>query len=189
MVSVSPVASLADYHGSAVIRQDRSSPVAATARAAGSDRAAEPVFADTTRNRAAWETTRAHANTFVTTQLIRDGNEVPGAADGSEAVEDAILDKGLAEWAREQQMERLRKKIEAEIMAELGLSGDDLKKMEPEARTRLMSAIQEEVERRIREAMQAKMAEKLGDAAAMQAGSTAPLSRALSQFGVQLQGS
>lgn len=66
---------------------------------------------------------------------------------------DAIRDKGIYQWAKEQQLEKLKEKIRAQVLAARGTSEGDLAKLDPKQRAATESSIEEEIARRIKEAM------------------------------------
>lgn len=71
----------------------------------------------------------------------------------TKATLDAIRDKGIYQWAKEQQVEKLKEKIRAQVLAARGTSEGDLAKMDPKSRASAENAITEEIARRIKEAM------------------------------------
>lgn len=66
---------------------------------------------------------------------------------------DAIRDKGIYQWAKEQQLEKLKEKIRAQVLAARGTSEGDLAKLDPTARASAEASVEEEIARRIKEAM------------------------------------
>lgn len=71
---------------------------------------------------------------------------------------DQILEKGLMKWGQEQRMEELKAKLRAEALQGLGLTEEDLAKMEPE----LQASIEDRIEQMIRERLEAALNEKQG---------------------------
>lgn len=65
-----------------------------------------------------------------------------------------IRKKGIYAWAQEQKMEALKAKIRQQILADRKLDENQLKAMNPEDRASAETSIQEEITRRIKEAMQ-----------------------------------
>ena len=70
-----------------------------------------------------------------------------------------ILEKGLLEYIREKQEERLRR----EALARLGLTEEDLKAMSPQEREEVERRIQELIEEKIRQRLRQQAAERLKD--------------------------
>ena len=71
----------------------------------------------------------------------------------TKATLDAIRDKGIYQWAKEQQVEKLKEKIRAQVLQARGTSEADLAKLDPKARATTEASIEEEIARRIKEAM------------------------------------
>ena len=65
-----------------------------------------------------------------------------------------IRKKGIYAWAQEQKMEALKAKIRQQILADRKLDENQLKAMNPEDRASAETSIEEEITRRIKEAMQ-----------------------------------
>lgn len=63
-----------------------------------------------------------------------------------------IKEKGLAEWAHEQWLERIREKARQTALADLGLTGDDVAAMAPDMQARIEQMIKEVVEEAVRQA-------------------------------------
>lgn len=89
-----------------------------------------------------------------------------GSADPQRALVDAILEKGLHAWAEERQREDLEARIRAQVLADMGLTEDDLSRMDGPRRTEIERRIQEILEQRMRAAMQEKLEQRLRQAAA-----------------------
>ena len=71
----------------------------------------------------------------------------------TKATLDAIRDKGIYQWAKEQQVEKLKEKIRSQVLAARGTSEGDLAKMDPKSRASAEDSITQEIARRIKEAM------------------------------------
>lgn len=65
---------------------------------------------------------------------------------------DEIKEKGLAEWAHEQWLERIREKARQTALADLGLTEDDVAAMAPDMQARIERMIKEVVEEAVRQA-------------------------------------
>lgn len=63
-----------------------------------------------------------------------------------------IKEKGLANWAHEKWLERIREKARLTALASMGLTEDDLAAMSPEMQARVEAMIKEVVEEAIRQA-------------------------------------
>jgi hypothetical protein len=77
-----------------------------------------------------------------------------------------IRKKGIYAWAQEQKLEALKAKIRAQILADRKMDENSLNAMNPEDRASAESSIEEEIARRIKEAMQANLEGQAKDAAA-----------------------
>ena len=75
---------------------------------------------------------------------------------------DEIKEKGLAEWAHEQWLERIREKARQAALADLGLTEDDVAAMPPDRQARIEEMIREVVEEAVRQAVE-KAAEENGE--------------------------
>ena len=64
-----------------------------------------------------------------------------------------IRKKGIYAWAQEQKMEALKAKMRQQVLADRKLDENQLKAMNPEDRASEETSIQEEITRRIKEAM------------------------------------
>lgn len=71
---------------------------------------------------------------------------------GERTVIDEIKEKGLAEWAHEQWLERIREKARQTALADLGLTEDDVASMSPEMQARIEEMIKQVVEEAVRQA-------------------------------------
>ncbi len=65
-----------------------------------------------------------------------------------------IRKKGIYAWAQEQKMEALKAKIRQQVLSDRKLDETQLKGMNPEDRASAETSIEEEITRRIKEAMQ-----------------------------------
>lgn len=65
---------------------------------------------------------------------------------------DEIKEKGLAEWAHEQWLERIREKARQTALADLGLTEDDVAAMSPEMQARIEELIKQVVDEAVRQA-------------------------------------
>ncbi|MFN3878261.1 MAG: hypothetical protein ACK4MH_07780 [Brevundimonas sp.] len=72
---------------------------------------------------------------------------------------DQIREKGLSAWAHDQQMEKLKEKLRAQVLSDKKLSEDDLAAMPTEQRSSVETEIQKMIEDMIREAMKTAMEE------------------------------
>lgn len=77
-----------------------------------------------------------------------------------------IRKKGIYAWAQEQKLEALKAKIRAQVLADRKTDEATLQGMNPEDRASAESSIEEEIARRIKEAMQANLEGQAKDAAA-----------------------
>ncbi|MGH6908659.1 MAG: hypothetical protein ACREE0_16015 [Phenylobacterium sp.] len=77
-----------------------------------------------------------------------------------------IRKKGIYAWAQEQKLEALKAKIRAQVLSDRKMDENTLKAMNPEDRASAESSIEEEITRRIKEAMQASMEGQAKEAAA-----------------------
>lgn len=88
-------------------------------------------------------------------------DKAKAAADAAKAANQALLDevkkKGLYAWAQEQKFETLKAKIRAQILQEKGLTEEGLAGMDQTSRTSMESAIQEEINRRIKDVMKTEL--------------------------------
>ena len=67
---------------------------------------------------------------------------------------DQIKEKGIYAWAQEQKLEKLKEQIRSQVMSERGMDDASLSSMDPAARDSAVNSIEEEIARRIKEAMQ-----------------------------------
>lgn len=65
---------------------------------------------------------------------------------------DEIKEKGIAAWAHEQWLERIREKARQTALSNMGLTEDDLNHMSPELRAQVERIIKEIVDEAVREA-------------------------------------
>lgn len=84
--------------------------------------------------------------------LFATGEDADGERSPVDDVIDEIKEKGLAEWAHEQWLERIREKARQTALANLGLTEDDLAAMSPDMQARIEAMIKEIVEEAVREA-------------------------------------
>jgi len=77
-----------------------------------------------------------------------------GASQGLIDQIDQILEKGLQAWAEEKRLEELKAEIRDEVMGELGITTEDLGKMEEEMRKRVEQRIEDMVRERLEAALQ-----------------------------------
>jgi hypothetical protein len=77
-----------------------------------------------------------------------------------------IRKKGIYAWAQEQKLEALKAKIRAQILAERKTDEATLAGMKPEDRASAETSIEEEIARRIKEAMKATLEGQAREAAA-----------------------
>lgn len=91
-------------------------------------------------------------------------------ADAAAAAQTSMLadirKKGIYAWAQEQKLEALKAKIRQQVLADRKMDENTLKGMNPEDRASVESSIEEEIARRIKEAMQANLEGQAKDAAA-----------------------
>ena len=91
-------------------------------------------------------------------------------ADAAAAAQTSMLAdirrKGIYAWAQEQKLEALKAKIRAQVLADRKMDETTLKGMNPEDRASAESSIEEEIARRIKEAMQANLEGQAKEAAA-----------------------
>jgi hypothetical protein len=91
-------------------------------------------------------------------------------ADAAAAAQTSMLadirKKGIYAWAQEQKLEALKAKIRQQVLADRKMDENTLKGMNPEDRASAESSIEEEIARRIKEAMQANLEGQAKDAAA-----------------------
>ena len=64
---------------------------------------------------------------------------------------ESIKTKGFSNWVRDTQMEKLKEELRKRVMAEMGVSEDDLSKLSSVMREILEKKIQEEVDKRMQE--------------------------------------
>jgi len=74
--------------------------------------------------------------------------------DTGRAVIDEIMERGLAEWAHEQWLERIREKARRTALARLGLTEDGVATMNPEMQAQIERLIQEAVDEAVRRAVE-----------------------------------
>jgi len=77
-----------------------------------------------------------------------------------------IRKKGIYAWAQEEKLKALKEKIRQQILSDRKLDENQLKAMNPEDRASAESSIQEEITRRIKEAMQQTLEGQAKQAAA-----------------------
>jgi hypothetical protein len=77
-----------------------------------------------------------------------------------------IRKKGIYAWAQEQKLEALKAKIRAQVLADRKMDENTLNGMNPEDRASAESSIEEEIARRIKDAMQANLEGQAKEAAA-----------------------
>ena len=82
----------------------------------------------------------------------------PASKTAEQILIDQIMEKGLMRWGQDQRMEELKAKLRAEALQGLGLSEDDLAKLEPE----LQAAIEDRIAQLIREKLEAALEEQQG---------------------------
>ena len=70
---------------------------------------------------------------------------------------DEIRQKGLSAWAHEQQMEKLKERLRAEILSDRKLTEGDVAAMTPESRTSVEDEIARLIEQRLQQAMEAEV--------------------------------
>lgn len=91
-------------------------------------------------------------------------DKAKAAAEARKAAQQQMLDevkkKGIYAWAQEQKWEKLKEKIRAQIMSERGLTEDSLSGMNAADRQSAEASIQEEITRRIQEAMRSEFETK-----------------------------
>lgn len=91
-------------------------------------------------------------------------------ADAAAAAQTSMLadirKKGIYAWAQEEKLKALKDKIRQQILSERKLDENQLKAMNPEDRASAESSIQEEITRRIKEAMQQSLEGQAKQAAA-----------------------
>ena len=91
-------------------------------------------------------------------------------ADAAAAAQTSMLadirKKGIYAWAQEQKLEALKAKIRAQVLSDRKMDEATLKAMKPEDRASAESSIEEEIARRIKEAMQANLDGQAKEAAA-----------------------
>jgi hypothetical protein len=74
---------------------------------------------------------------------------------------DAIREKGIYAWAQEQKLEAMKAKIKQQVMDEKKLTEDQISKLPPDQQVAVKSTIEEEVARRIKEAMETQLKSQL----------------------------
>jgi len=77
-----------------------------------------------------------------------------------------IRKKGIYAWAQEQKLQALREKIRQQVLSDRKMDENTLAGMKPEDRASAESSIEEEITRRIKEAMQQAFEGQAKDAAA-----------------------
>ena len=91
-------------------------------------------------------------------------------ADARAADQKALLEqirkKGIYAWAQEEKLAALKARIRQQVLADRKLDEDSLSKMDPAARKSAETSIQEEITRRIKEALKANLEGQARDAAA-----------------------
>jgi hypothetical protein len=66
----------------------------------------------------------------------------------------AIAEKGFSAWVRDTRMEKLKEELRKTVMAEMGMDPDQMSKMDAVARQLIEQKIEEEITRRMEQAMQ-----------------------------------
>jgi hypothetical protein len=94
--------------------------------------------------------------------------------ESQKTVIDEIKEKGLAEWAHEQWLERIREKARQTALADLGLTEDDVAAMAPDMQARIEQMIKEVVEEAVRQAVE-KAAGENGEKRSNQAMVVSPI--------------
>lgn len=106
--------------------------------------------------------------------LFATGEDAAGERSPIDDVIEEIKEKGLAEWAHEQWLERIREKARQAALADLGLTEDDLAAMSPDMQARIEAMIKEVVEEAVRQATE-KAADENGKERAGQAMVVSPI--------------
>lgn len=81
------------------------------------------------------------------------------ASDAEKALEfqahlkEQILDKGLMGWAKEQWLEKLKEQLRKEVMTDMDLTDAQLTSMEETLRRTIENMIQQQIEKKMQEAM------------------------------------
>jgi hypothetical protein len=88
------------------------------------------------------------------------------AADAQTSMLADIRKKGIYAWAQEQKLEALKAKIRAQVLADRKIDENTLAGMKPEDRASAETSLEEEIARRIKEAMQGAMEGQAKQAAA-----------------------
>lgn len=87
-----------------------------------------------------------------------------GGAGNSQSLIDEILEKGLQAWAEEKRLEKLKEMIKDEVMGELGITTEDLEKMDEVVRNQVEQRIAEMVNERLEAALRQGGEPQRGDA-------------------------
>lgn len=103
-------------------------------------------------------TTKAPSLGAVGAQPETAAEKAAAKAEASKAAQQAVLaqikEKGIYAWAQEQKLEKLKEQIRSQVMSERGMDDASLSSMDPAARDSAVNSIEEEIARRIKDAMQ-----------------------------------
>lgn len=94
--------------------------------------------------------------------------------DETASVIDEIMEKGLAEWAHEQWLERIREKARQTALAGMGMSEEDVAALPPEMQAQVERLIKEAVDEAVRRATE-QAAEQNGEERTNQAKVLSPI--------------
>ncbi|MDQ1154580.1 hypothetical protein [Brevundimonas sp. SORGH_AS_0993] len=75
---------------------------------------------------------------------------------------DQIRQKGLGAWAHDQQMEKLRQRLRAEVLSDRHMTEGDVAAMKPESRASIEDEIAKLIDQKLQEAMKAKVEDAAG---------------------------
>lgn len=85
---------------------------------------------------------------------LKAAQNAAAKAEAREKEKQSILDKGFSDWVRDMKIEKLKEELRKKVMADMGLTEDQLAKMEAVMRQILEQKIQEEVEKQLAEAVE-----------------------------------
>jgi len=88
----------------------------------------------------------------------------PDGIEATQSVIDEILEEGLQAWAEEKRLEKLKEMIQDEVMGELGITTEDLEKMDEVVRNQVEQRIAEMVNERLEAALKQGGEPQRGDA-------------------------
>lgn len=97
-----------------------------------------------------------------------------GEEEGVETVIDEIMEKGFVDWAHEEWLERIREEARKAVMADMGMTEDDVAAMTPDMQAQVERLIKEAVDEAVKRAVE-KAAEENGEKTSGQAMVVSPI--------------